>query len=67
MQNMAKLIDTWGRAELAKDLGVPKERVRGWRRHDVLPPKYWKRLLEKAPARNIKISPDLLIDIAARD
>ena len=67
MQNMSELIDVWGRKELANDLDVPKERVRGWRRHDTLPQKYWKRLLEKAPSRNIEISPDLLISLAARD
>ena len=67
MQNISDLIDVWGRAELAHDLGVPKERVRGWRRHDTLPQKYWKRLLKIAPDRNIDISPEMLIDLAERD
>ena len=67
MNSYTEIVNTWGVTEMAFDLGVPKERVRGWKRYDTLPPANWKRLLEKAPARNIKISPDLLIDIAARD
>lgn len=67
MHSNREIIRTWGRQQLATDLGVPKERVRGWERWDSLPASYWRELLNKAPERNIDISGDLLIDIAARD
>ena len=52
---------------LADDAGVDIEAVRGWRKRDSIPAKYWRELLNKAPERNIRISPDLLIDLAARN
>ena len=52
---------------LASDAGVDVETVRGWRKRDSIPAKYWRELLDKAPKRNIRISPDLLIDLAARN
>ena len=67
MQSFTEVVETWGRDVLAKDVGVPKERARQWSRDDSIPAWYWKTLLAKAPKRNIKISPDLLIDLAARD
>lgn len=67
MESHSAIIVAWGRKLMAKDLRVPAERVRGWERQNSLPAGYWKSLLEKAPARNIAISPDLLIDLAAKD
>lgn len=67
MKSFADLVELWGRNELAGDLGVPKNRVRNWVRHDSIPDVYWRALLNKAPDRGIDISPDLLIDFAARD
>ena len=67
MNSYTEIVNTWGVTEMAFDLGVPKERVRGWMRYNMLPPANWRRLLEKAPSRNIDISPDLLIDLAARE
>ena len=62
-----QIIKTWGRKEMAADLGVPVERVRGWERFNKFPPQHWRVALNKAQARNIPISSDLLIDLAARD
>ena len=67
MDSNREIIRTWGIKRLAEDLGIPRERVRGWERWDSLPASYWRELLNKAPERNIHISGDLLIDIAARD
>ena len=67
MSGNRKIIEAWGRAQLAVDLDIPKDRVRGWERHDTIPKEYWRELLNKAPERNISISPDLLIDLAARN
>ena len=67
MQDFREIVEAWGRKELASDLGVPKERARQWSRDNSIPQWYWRVLLEKAPKRNIEISPKLLIDLAARD
>lgn len=67
MQSFTEIVESWGRAELAADLGVPKERTRQWSRDDTIHAKYWRGLLEKAPERGIRVSPELLIDLAARD
>lgn len=67
MQNFTEIIKHWGRDQMAADLGVPKERVRGWERFNKLPQEHWRLLLSKAPERNIAISPDILIDFAAKN
>ena len=66
MRTNREIIRMWGRGQLAADLGIPKERVRGWERWDSLPASYWRELLNKDAERNIDISGDLLIDIAAK-
>ncbi len=66
MKSFTEIVKAWGRKNMASDLSVPKERVRGWERFDGIPDEYWQELLDKAPERNIEISPDLLIDLAAR-
>ena len=67
MLDSREIIAIWSRRQLARDLNVPVERVRGWERQNSLPASYWRELLNKAPERNIDISGDLLIDIAARN
>ena len=67
MNSFTEIVESWGRSELAFDLKVPKERTRQWSRDNSIAAWYWKDLLSKAPERNIDISGDLLIDIAARD
>ncbi|KKK55593.1 hypothetical protein LCGC14_3073010 [marine sediment metagenome] len=67
MESFTEIVKTWGRADMAKDLGVTEERVRNWERLDSIPDDFFRRLLDKAPKRNIRISPDLLIDLAARN
>lgn len=69
-------------ADLAPNLGVSlepatdeekaelqrlKDRVRKWDQLDILPVEHWQTLLEIAPSRDIDISPELLIELAARD
>jgi hypothetical protein len=67
VKSFSEIVEKWGRAQMAADLGIPKERTRQMWRDNSIPAWYWKRLLKKAPERNIKVSPDLLIDLAARD
>jgi len=67
MQSQSDIVRAWGREVLAADLGIPKERVRGWERFNTIPAEYWREILAKAPERHISISPDLLIDLAARN
>ena len=67
VNSFREIVETWGRRQMGLDLGVPKERARQWSRDDSITAKYWKRLLAKAPDRNIDVSPELLIDLAARD
>lgn len=67
MESFSDIVKTWGREVMAADLGIPKERVRAWERFDTIPDEYWKSILEKAPGRNIPVSPDLLIELASRD
>lgn len=67
MNSHREIIQTWGRQQMADDLGVPAERVRGWERKDSLPAEYWRDVLSVASERDIAISPRLLIDLAARD
>jgi len=66
MESFTKIVEAWGRLEMASDLGVPKDMPRQWSRDDSIAAKYWRELLNKAPARNINISGDLLIDLAKR-
>lgn len=68
MKTFRDIISAWPGVDfLAVDIGVGVETVRGWWKRDSIPVKHWKRLLDKAPERNISISPDLLIDLAARN
>ncbi len=67
MKSFAEIVKAWGRKNMASDLNIPKERVRGWERFDGIPDEYWQELLDKAPERNIEISPEILIDLAARN
>ena len=68
MKSFTQVMCAWpSMALLAEDAGVDVEATRGWRKRDSIPSKYWRRLLNKAPERNINISSDLLVDIAARD
>ena len=68
MDSFENIICGWpGMDVLASDAGVDVETVRGWRKRDSIPAKYWRELLDKAPKRNIKISPELLIDLAAKN
>ena len=72
MDSFTEIVKAWGRAEMADDLStpserVPEERVRGWERFDNIPDKHWQELLKRAPERNICISADLLVNLAARD
>ena len=67
MQNFSEIIEIWGRPEMSDDLKVPPDMPRQWWRDNSIPAWYWRRMLNKAPERNINISADLLIDIAARD
>lgn len=67
VNSFTEIVETWGRAELASAMGVPKERARQWSRDNSIPQRYWKRLLAEAVEREFPISPDLLIDLAAKD
>ena len=67
MDSFSEIVETFGQQALADDVGVPKERARQWWRDDSIHSKYWKRLLKAARKRRIKITPELLIDLADRD
>ena len=67
MNTYADIVNAWGRERMASDFDVPKERVRSWERFNTFPVEHWKLALKLAPNRNIEISPDLLIDLAAKD
>lgn len=67
MNSFTEIVETWGRKEMVVDLGLSnKDQPRQWSRDDSITAKYWRRMLDAAPKRNIHISPDLLIDLAAR-
>ena len=67
MNSFTQVMCAWPKISLlADDAGVDIEAVRGWRKRDSIPARYWKKLLDKAPERNIEISPEILIDLAAR-
>ena len=67
MESFTEIVRAWGRTKMADDIGVTEERVRNWERLDSIPDDFFRRLLDKAPERNIEISPDLLINLAARN
>ena len=67
MESHREIVQTWGRQTLASDLDIPEERVRAWERFNSIPAGYWQDLLSKAPERDIDISPELLIELAARN
>lgn len=80
MESFSEVIQTWGRQQLTVDLAEPlgireetddfrrlKDRIRKWEELDILPTEHWKAILSKAPSRGIKLSPELLIDLAARE
>lgn len=66
MNTYTEIVVAWGRQQLAEDLGVPPERVRGWERFDKIPSSNWRRMVDLAPTRGVNISPDLLLNIAAK-
>ena len=67
MKSFGQIVDRWpSRQVFVSDLGVEEETVRGWVRRDSVPSGYWKRLLKAARKRRIKITPELLIDLADR-
>ena len=66
-KSFVEIIAAWpGIDVLANDMGVDIEMVIGWRKRDSIAAKHWKRLLQIARKRNIKIRSDLLIDLAAK-
>lgn len=76
VDSFSAIIEAWDRsgispaqsqAVMAADFNVPKERVRGWWRENSIPSEYWQEVVDKAPTRGIAISPELLIELAARD
>lgn len=67
MDSFSEIVRAWGRDVMASDLRVPKERVRAWERFDTIPDEYWKEILATAPKRKIKLSPEILISLAARN
>ena len=67
MESHREIVQTWGRQALASDLEIPEERVRAWERFDNIPAGYWQNMLNKAPDRNIDISPEILIRLAAKN
>jgi len=67
MRSNTEIVIKWGRALLAADLDIPEDRVRNWERSDSIPKEYMREMVEKAPERNIQISDELLIDLAARN
>ena len=66
MQSNKEIIQAIGRRNIATELEIPEERVRGWERIDSLPAEYWKEILAMAPLYNVELSAALLIRIAAR-
>ena len=67
MDSFTEIVEDWGREALASDMDIPKERARQWSRDDSIPSWYWQKLLARARRRGIKITPNLLIRLAARD
>ncbi len=66
MDDFFEIVEIWGRPEMSADLKIPKDMPRQWWRDNSIPAWYWRRMLDKAPERNIDISNDLLIDMAER-
>jgi len=67
MKDFTEIVETWGRTNMVDDLGLPKDMARQWSRDNSIPAWYWRELLSKAPGRNISLSPEILIDLAARN
>ena len=67
MKSFGQIVDRWPSKQIfASDMKVGDETVKGWVRRDSVPSGYWKRLLKAARKRRIKITPELLIDLADR-
>lgn len=64
MNSFTEIVETWGRRQMGIDIGVTKDRARDWSRCNSIPAKYWKRVLELAPSRNIELTPVLLVELA---
>lgn len=68
MDSFQQIIKKWpDRSALASDLGVMDETIKGWIKRESIPANYWKRLIAAGAERGIYVSPDKLIDLAARD
>ena len=68
MKEFNDIAERWpSRAMFATDLGVKYTTARGWSQRDSIPSAYWRALINAGMRRNIEISPDLLIDLAAKD
>jgi len=64
----SELIEDWprGAAGLANDLDERAGTVRAWKRNNSIPSEHWEKLVALAPDRRRKISPELLLSLAAR-
>ncbi len=67
MHSFTEIVETWGRKRLVTDLGLPEDMPRQWSRDDSIHAKYWKKLLASPRAWAIGITPEILIELAARN
>jgi hypothetical protein len=69
MKEFREVVELWSSdREMAKDLEIdgvnPPEVVRGWHRTNSIPPRYWRRILERPIAKQAKLTPELLMEMA---
>lgn len=61
------LIDRWGVAEMAADLGLPSKNVRSWRHSDSIPAEWFGAIERAAAKRGLSdVTGAMLIGIAER-
>jgi len=65
--SFSEVIDLWPSiAELARDIGEPYETVRQWRLRDSVPSRAFVKITRAAARRDINVTGDDLIRLAAR-
>lgn len=63
----ADLIEQWGIAQFAADIGVSYSTANAMKQRNSVAAKYWPMLVSKAKLRRIRVSPASLVAMKARE
>lgn len=65
MNSFREIIDAFGVARLAELLGIAQSHVRTMKVRNVIPPQYWRKIIEAPNPNGASIDPSILADLYA--